>query len=339
MSYHFTHLERQTEAEYSLLLRSMYHFLESYQIFVEILKRPFPSRNEKFAIVKFFHFLIVGKLYQNHLTDFSMTISEFNILIRASFNTYIVKLTIRLDSADLYFDNGSTQIVLDKTCSTNHIFQSDLEYINDSQKQLIVFWQVNNIPMFKDNFELIVNFCTSSEYKFDLLRTALPKNILLIRQPIDLKEIQGSSLDVVNYKAKKAYKIMRKRHVLIEDTSFWLECVPSIAGVYVKNINLRELLTIAEKFDNLKCYYQKTYTLKSSFATKIFPVVFYGTIVNPRGTNGMSLDRYFLFKGKTFAERTFQEILDLEEYKSFLLDLNKSLEGLVNLSKLNTRIF
>lgn len=60
------------------------------------------------------------------------------------------------------------------------------------------------------------------------------KGIILKSEKIDLEEIQSLSLeDICEYKAKKAYEILKKP-IIVEDTGFFLDELKGLPGPFIK---------------------------------------------------------------------------------------------------------
>jgi non-canonical purine NTP pyrophosphatase (RdgB/HAM1 family) len=157
-------------------------------------------------------------------------------------------------------------------------------------------------------------FATQSANKLEEAQRILRTQIETYE--IDLPEIQSVDVeDVVIYKAKFAYDVIRKP-IMIEDTGLYINALNGLPGAlikwFVQRIGVDGLCRIMEPFDD-KSAVAKTiiatydgYGDPSTFAGEIGG----GISGTPRGTQGFGWDAVFIPAG---AEKTFAEMLPDEK--------------------------
>lgn len=128
--------------------------------------------------------------------------------------------------------------------------------------------------------------------------------------PVDTKEIQGTSEEVILEKAKQTYNILKKR-CIVEDTSFGFEEWNGLPGPYIKDFLDKlgyEKLAHLTKNKNAKtiCLIALANSLEDIV---IFRGEVSGKVAEMKGDNGFQFDRVFIPDGydKRFSEMTFEE--------------------------------
>lgn len=138
----------------------------------------------------------------------------------------------------------------------------------------------------------------------------LLKGYNIISIPVDTKEIQGTSEEVILEKAKQTYAVLGKR-CIVEDTSFGFEEWKGLPGPYIKDfLNALGYDSLAHLTKNKTA----TTTCLIALANSLEDIVIFrgdvkGKVVESRGDNGFQFDRVFIPDGydKTFSEMSFEE--------------------------------
>ncbi|ELP88562.1 inosine triphosphate pyrophosphatase, putative [Entamoeba invadens IP1] len=133
--------------------------------------------------------------------------------------------------------------------------------------------------------------------------------------PLNLLEIQGSPLKIIEYKAKEAIK-QSTTPVIVEDVSFNLKCLgDNLPGPYIKyfvqSIGAEGLFKIADGFKVYEAQAVISIGIIRSIDDKVVSIqsIIEGKVVKPRGQNGFGFDGCFVPNGydKTYAEMSDEE--------------------------------
>lgn len=136
---------------------------------------------------------------------------------------------------------------------------------------------------------------------------------------IDLTEIQSlDPKEIIKHKLQEATKV-HKGEFLVEDTSFYMECLNDLPGPYIKwfekSIGLAKIYEIAKAFNNFEAKVVITFGyMDKNKNTHYFEATRNGTIVYPRGNNGFGWDPIFVPEGhtKTHAEMSKEELKQIK---------------------------
>ena len=155
---------------------------------------------------------------------------------------------------------------------------------------------------------MVLVFVTGNKHKFKEFENFL--NIDLERIDLDLIEIQGTSEEIIKFKAEQAHKMLKKP-CLVEDTSLGFKKWNYLPGPYIKDFN--KIIGVENYYKLLgnendakvSCYIAYI----DDKGTKIFRGDVNGKIVPPRRDNGFDFDRAFVPEGydKTYSEMSIDE--------------------------------
>jgi inosine triphosphate pyrophosphatase len=160
-------------------------------------------------------------------------------------------------------------------------------------------------------------FVTGNSKKWEEAKAILPQTIDLIRQNVDLVEIQGSRHEISAYKCRQAAAIVNGP-VITEDTSLGFGALKGLPGPYIKHfleaVGLDGLNKLLDGFEDKTA---TAYCTLSYFdpAGMSEPIIFEGCteglIVSPQGPTNFGWDPVFLptehSSNKTFAEMALEE--------------------------------
>jgi inosine triphosphate pyrophosphatase len=150
-------------------------------------------------------------------------------------------------------------------------------------------------------------FVTGNSKKFVEAKAVL-EGVDLVQERFDITEIQGSAMDVVKDKARKALAKFKKP-LFVEDTSLEFSALGGLPGPYI--IHFLDAIGPEGLYRILKDYPDKrarAVCLAAYIEPGTDPVVFEGSIngsiVSPRGHQDFGFDYVFMPDGydKTFAE-------------------------------------
>lgn len=172
---------------------------------------------------------------------------------------------------------------------------------------------------------------TGNKRKFEEAKTMLKGHDLSLHY-LDLQEIQGSSEEIVKFKAKEAFRLL-KVPCFVEDVSFGFRAWNWLPGPYIKDF-LNEMGV--EALPGLLCSEDKTAKAtctigyaKSEDVIEIFEGEVLGKITSTGADNGFGFDRFFIPDGfdKRFSEMSIEEKNKnshrgkaLEKFRTFLGD-------------------
>ncbi|MGV8162967.1 MAG: non-canonical purine NTP pyrophosphatase [Candidatus Nanoarchaeia archaeon] len=132
----------------------------------------------------------------------------------------------------------------------------------------------------------------------------------VISIPVETKEIQGTSEEIIIEKAKQTYKVLNRR-CIVEDTSFGFVEWNGLPGPYIKDfvklIGLENLSKITKnKRAKIICLVALANSSEDIF---VFRGESAGEVVGVGGNNGFDFDKFFIPDGHTvrFSEMTREE--------------------------------
>jgi len=159
----------------------------------------------------------------------------------------------------------------------------------------------------KENTQLVL--ATGNKKKLAEFKGLL-EDYNIISIPIETKEIQGTSEEIIKEKAKQAYSILKRRCV-VDDTSFGFEEWKGLPGPYIKDfIRLLGVDKLAVLTQNKRCEVKCMIALANSEEDIIvFEGAISGHVVECKGDTGFFFDQVFIPDGHNlrFSEMTIEE--------------------------------
>lgn len=149
-------------------------------------------------------------------------------------------------------------------------------------------------------------FCTNNPNKLREAREIL-KDFRVIGKPVRIREIQGTSRQIVKEKAKEAFTTLEKP-LFVEDTALHIDGLKGLPGPYIKSfinkLGAEGIFRMVSGFQNIKATAVTTLGYADGKAVKIFEGKVHGRIVKPRGTSRFGFDPVFRPDGfsQTYAE-------------------------------------
>jgi inosine triphosphate pyrophosphatase len=132
----------------------------------------------------------------------------------------------------------------------------------------------------------------------------------IISIPVETKEIQGTSEEIIIEKAKQAYNILKRRCV-VDDTSFCFDEWNGLPGPYIKDfikhLGVEKLPFLTKnKRCEVKCFVALA---NSEEDILVFEGVISGHVVESKGDNGFFFDKVFIPDGHNlrFSEMSMEE--------------------------------
>jgi XTP/dITP diphosphohydrolase len=170
---------------------------------------------------------------------------------------------------------------------------------------------------------MTIVFASNNQHKVDEIRSALPKNFLIVTLAeagidIDIPEPHDTLQDNAAEKAKTIYQLL-KTNCFSEDTGLEVYALNNEPGVHSARYageeksfekNIDKLLTQLKNFGNRKARFRTVICLILHGEQYFFEGVCEGEIVGERtGTQGFGYDSVFkpLDSDKTFAEMSIDE--------------------------------
>ncbi|MBT5023038.1 RdgB/HAM1 family non-canonical purine NTP pyrophosphatase [Candidatus Woesearchaeota archaeon] len=155
----------------------------------------------------------------------------------------------------------------------------------------------------------------------------------VMNKKIDLPELQGEPVEIVEEKTKVALKLLKKP-VIVEDTNLRFNALNGLPGPYIKDFlhklgmnGLWELLS-GKKDKNAYAAALIGYG-EPGGKVKVFEGKVLGTIVKPCGDSHFGWDPIFKPKGskKTFAQMSAEEKNKISHRKKAFIKLKKYLDN------------
>lgn len=150
-------------------------------------------------------------------------------------------------------------------------------------------------------------FATSNQRKVGEAKLACEMyGVEVVARPFDIDEIQSSSpKDIAEHKARAAYE-KAGEPVVVTDTCWDIPALGGFPGAYMKDVaewlTEQDFLNLMLGKDDRRIAFSENIAYYDGSASKFFSKVFWGQIVEPRGT-GNSIENIAEFEGKTLGER------------------------------------
>uniref|UniRef100_A0AAT9JBR7 Polyprotein n=1 Tax=Rubber waikavirus TaxID=3115795 RepID=A0AAT9JBR7_9SECO len=206
---------------------------------------------------------------------------------------------------------GVDSIDWETPCVVSDGVKLSLKQIFEKSRGINVFFDIDDF-LVDDANELApanhyvittTNAGKASEYKFS------NPDCVLSFQKVETVEIQGTVQEIALTKFLDIRsKLPFERHRIVsEDVS--LDIADCCLGPYIKFFSDRDFISYVGRDCTLQVV--KCIENADKKGAKMFMKMLHGKIVLPRGSNGFGFDKFFEFNGKTLAERTTSEKMEL----------------------------
>lgn len=160
-----------------------------------------------------------------------------------------------------------------------------------------------------------INACTSNTHKYRELVAILGDEFEVVQHPIELVELQGNPLDIVNAKAIEAYSKL-KEPLFVEDVSLFFNAFNGLPGPYVKDfvtsLGAHGMYKLLKEFEDKSAIAICNIAFIDGNNRKVFTGEVKGRIVEPRGDSSFGWNAIFEVEQQ---KKAFGEMADDERNK------------------------